>query len=295
MGGFRLNGPAGVTESLTMVDDGTLNRQETSRPGTVAASVPWDYNAFQTWALSESIIGADAIDAKAWWGDYKDESKLSGDFLRMYLKHKIDPATIAAAGDEIGASELWEVLGEDTETGIEEALKKTGRIPTATELSGIARAHLQHVYKTQGIAFRGPLNPVIGGIEGIDVIEPTTTNVQGGPGPGKKKISYTLNVQIKDKYKFLGNRRSGGAKGTIADQSDYDNQRQRWAQFLLKGEYGTVFVEYHKAFYFGSKQTRTGYAFASLMYAIEAAGMTPGPLEWSVTIPLKGEVEVDVK
>ena len=86
-----------------------------------------------------------------------------------------------------------------------------GRQPSADELTRVARGFLQNRYLHEGIAFRGALNPIIGGIKGIDVRDGTQISVQNLGGEGKiARVTYTLQVQLKDKYQFVGNIRSGG-------------------------------------------------------------------------------------
>ncbi len=286
MSRFRFCGPECGSTGRTRIDQGTLILQEAvpQAPQRIGA-VPLEYDAFRTWALGEAWTGSAAMDGLARLGNYKSISRLSGAYLRMYLRHTVDDATVQAAGNEIAQSPEFAQLQLDVQAAIQARCDALKRVPTGPEIASIARDFLKDRYHKQGIAFRGPLNPVIGGIEGVDVVDPVTI-MPAATGA----VQYTIVVKFEDKYKFLGNRRSGGTKGSIADQPAYDTQRRHWADQLNRGEYGRVFLEYHKAFYFGDRSVREGSAFASLMYAIESAGMTPGPLPWSVNVPMQGLV-----
>lgn len=300
--GFRFAGPECASTNRVQIDSGTLQCHQNRPPGpdpkpiqqdaVAKKAAPMDRAVFKLWALGEAWTGSFAMDSLAFLGGYKTISKASGAFLRMYLRHAVNEDAVVIAGEEIAASAEYQALQSDVQEVLQtNASNVLKRLPTAIEIVSITKEYLKKRYREEGIAFRGALNPIIGGIGGIDVVGLATVLQQSG-AKSTTMVKYKFNVKFEDKYKFVGNQRSGGKAGTIADQPEYDKQRKRWATLLDQGKYGTVVVEYHEQFYLGEKSLREGTAFASLMYALESAGITPGPLPWSVTIPMAGQVGV---
>jgi hypothetical protein len=222
------------------------------------------------------------MQAKAYLTD--DHSVLGGKFLRMYLDGELDADVVEDAGEEIAASSTFLELQKGTNERIQSRIDKTlRRLPTEKELADIARQYLQKIKKKKGIAFRGPLNPVVGGLREIDV-GPAARFVKRVDAPSGSMVEYEFDVLLSDTYDF-GNKRTG----------EYDAYRKRLAKLLQENN----FWEFDKSYWgevlpvdsWHKTKIRSNAAlFASYMYALEMRGWTPGPLPWSVTTVMRGVI-----
>jgi hypothetical protein len=269
----------GTQKNRPTIDRGTSNLQRTTppvsagherTPGSSAAAVSWDRAAFRYWALSEAWTVSYAMT-----GLSSLIGNLAGDFLRMYLRHEVDQKAVLAAGSEIGKSRQWHELESNVGERLRFALgKNLVSVPSANQIASMARNYLLTRKTETGIEFRGELNAIIGGVKEIDVTGAAMLSTS--PPSLRDGVIYRIDVRLWDTYQFTGNRRSG----------EYDALRKQWAALLAQGEYGRVYLDYHSTMIVRPKDVNLQQVFASLMYAIEDAGMTPGPLEWSVVVPM---------
>ena len=245
---------------------------------------------FKKEALRHAYEVSYAMQPRAWFkniaakvGHGTRESALGGKFLRMYLDHKLDPDVVKDAGQEIGESAEFKALAKHVQDYVQQKANAHKRLPSATEVEDEARRYLQDLKKKKGIAFRGALNPVIGGVGGVDVVRGQAKLTPSGQG-----LDYEIQVKFSDTYDF-DNKRSG----------IYDQFRKHLAALVQKGQFDQFWSEYHAAAgaamhspFSKSKYASIGAAgiFASFMYAIEKNGLTPGGLPWDVTIPMSGSV-----
>lgn len=219
------------------------------------------------------------------------DSYLGGKFLRMYLEHKTDPGTIRAAGEEIKRSDKFATLTKDLQT----VLQKTLTVAKAsdTDIRQIATAFLNHERQKKatkndkgdivkgGIVFGGGLNVIVGGITGLEVSSVQTKTLKEKEAI---KIYYTVLVKISDAYEFDNDR---------SQYPDVDAYRHKLA-FLLKSKQFSAFEDAYQNEVLPWRSHKTAISkvnvFASYMYALEQANYTPGPLPWSVLLPVKGTV-----
>src|SRR5262249_4568516 len=175
MAGQRSPGVLGQVRKLFEdIDRGTLNLQRTPPPGPVGhhRGVVNDSDSIERHKqlyLEEARGVSYAMQAKAVLHIGSQQSILGGKFLRMYLDGKLDPDVAEAAGSEIAVSKEYIRLSSDTTAHVQSSVHVLGRPLTEHEVAMAARQYLQRRKKSSGIAFRGPLNPVIGGITGIEI------------------------------------------------------------------------------------------------------------------------------
>jgi RHS repeat-associated protein len=207
------------------------------------------------------------------------QSVLGGAFLRMYLDHKVDPAIVKAAGEEIKQEPEFKKLERQIEGKAGALGNKLLGAKADDLLEATVNKHLQSRLKNGGIAFKYETNPIIGGVSGAEVKSVRASQVKTAQGI---RIDYEIDVTFKDTYDFE-NKRTGV----------YDRYRKELAGYLSKGEYDK-FWDVFESEAAGKGKTGLKYpeVFASFMYAIEKKGWTPGPLAWDVTITMKGSVLV---
>ena len=228
-----------------------------------------------------ALVGSFWIDTYCKLTGYKAGSPLSGAMLRMYLARKIDPEVIKKAGQEIAASQTFKDLAGVIQDALQEyvaiLLKDKRPWPTDEALRKFAEDYLVDLRQRNGIAFRGPLNAVIGGITGIRAPSIQVTKRVLSP---KRSTEYRLAVTFTDTYDFE-NDRSGNPK--------YDLFRKGLAGLLIGGKRWDFAVSYNGALTAGYPVARN-MIFASYMYAVERAGITGPGIEWSTTIPAAGKI-----
>lgn len=285
MGNKRLPGPVcTVLNDWLEIDAGAACRGTATPPGPVGTTPAAKMSEKEAKAdfLSHARQVSYAMQAKSMLPG--GHSWLGGSFLRMYLDHEVDEDTVAKAGEEIAASDTFLKLSKDTNDHLQHAATKHGRMLTEQEIATVARNYLQARNKKRGIAFRGALNPVIGGITAIDV-DPKIKLTNLPATEEKISADYELGVTLSDTYDF-DNRRTG----------EYDHYRKRLARLLTENK----FQEFNKAYRTEMQpvdswhKTKLDNAalFASFMYAVEKKGWTSGPLAWKTTVAMKGHLQV---
>lgn len=208
------------------------------------------------------------------------QSYLGGAFLRMYLDGTVDPEIVEEAGVEIGESPRFARLTTAVTKRVQRKVdRRPHHKPTEKEVAERAKKYLTWLRSKRGIAFKRTLNPVIGGVSGVDVTR--AVFVKEEETPRGMRVEYEIHVVFRDTYDFENER-----------HGVYDRYRKELAAHLQKDE----FWEFDKK-YFGAVAGIDAYEqpkldnaalFASFMYALEQRGWTPGPLAWEVTVPMKG-------
>jgi hypothetical protein len=235
--------------------------------------------------LRHAKLASYAMQCESVIGGKGKPSFLGGKFLRMYLEHTPDPDAFKAAGEEIQATATWKNLEKQTNDRIQRDVDRLHGFPSEKEVANSARRFLKKRLKKVGIAFRGSLNSVIGGVRDIEVGEKVELAVEPSHGE-TKRVDYILAVTLFDTYDFA-NKREG----------EYAVYRNRLADLLKKNQ----FCEFEKAYWGemcpGPSGPRTqldskAVLFASFMYALERRGWTRGPLPWHVTISMYGTFTV---
>jgi len=285
MGNSKYPGPVcKVLKDLLEIDPGTNCRSTSPTPGPVTGG--------------HGVAGMAVADAKARYlsharyvsyamqgksllpGDHS--SWLGGAFLRMYLDHKLDDDTVKKAGEEIGASKTFEQLQKDTNDHLQLAVDRHGHMLNRKEIADEARRYLKARKDRGGIAFRGALNPVIGGVGGVDVDAEATTSSESQL-VASVVLDYEIDVIFSDIYDFK-NRRTG----------EYDRYRKHLADLLRRNEFRKFEEAYRTEVQPVGSWHKThldnAALFASFMYALENRGWTPGGLPWRVTIRMRGKL-----
>jgi hypothetical protein len=310
---------AGSLTDVDEIDSGTLNRQPTPPPGPILASLPewgvknwnaivrqtsqWaasmDEAAFGAWAREEAWTGARWMRGYAFLQNLRQGrtviNPLGADMLEMYLRGQVDPEIIQKVGQEIFASDTFGRLSQVAHDQVEAAAKKSGRPLTPAELTTLVNQAIdpkRYVDPATSKPIhwdnrdRG-LNEVIGHVERMDV-----QSVR--PEGGRDKVYVTLSTT----YKFNNVQPQscppelqGEERQNCLDLIKYDQFRHRLYSLILQKKYGEFFYEYHKALYTGNPIPRSR-VFASLLFAMELAKMTPGGLYWEVTIPLRADFPI---
>jgi hypothetical protein len=241
-----------------------------------------------SWAMTGKSSGeAAARSARGTWawvtGDetYKParvQSTLGGAYLRMYLAGKVDPDTVAAAGEEMLASPEFAKLRAQVHAHLATLKPAADSAAAEAQIQKAAQAYLDRRLKYGGLAFRYELNAVIGGVGDVDVTK-VDALVHSGEG-GKRQVWYALHLTFRDAYDF-DNARSGV----------YDVYRKKLAKLLIDGHYQDFWEAYgRETIGLGTTGLDSAAIFASFMYAVEKKGWTPGALAWDVTLPMTGTI-----
>ncbi len=296
-------GPLGTAANSPIIDKGTLARTQHRPPGAQsrAPSLPaWQIALKRTEYLTYARAVSYGMQAKSegegGFAKVKEElrklgvgghdakptrvqSVLGGAFLRMYLDGKVDPATVAQAGEEIGQSAEFKRLSVELNQHMQATIDRLHvRTIDPAKLAKMADKHLKSVKAKSGIAFRVTLNAVIGGVTDVAV----KSAVYLGDVSGSKEAGgrYRVDITFYDVYDFE-NKRSG----------EYDRYRKELARCLLADEFEQFEKLYsqeaHHPFDDKMRKTKLDNAavFASYMYALEKKRWTPGGLSWNVTVP----------
>ena len=212
--------------------------------------------------------------------DYPVESPLSGAFLRMYLEHKVDSSVMSQVSEELQQEPAFKEL----QSNIQSRISKMGMIVTKEGGDKLVMkrtsVYLNYKKSKDGIKFRYEMNPIIGGVSGVEVVGANITQTDLGD---KIRVGYQVDVKFRDTYDF-SNERSGV----------YEKFRKELSGYLDKGDYQKFWAAYGKEEKPWSRKLKLTNAqvFASFMYAIEKQKWTPGPLAWDVTVPFKGSFDI---
>lgn len=241
-------------------------------------AAPSGKDAFRTWAIAEAWTGAYLMEGHSFFSMFtkSPKSSLGGDMLRMYLRGQVDHSVVSKIAAEVAASDSFSGLTDLVAGSLRlKANRDFKSLPSAKQIETESRRFLKEWKKNHGIAFRGKLNPVVGGVTQVDVVGPARI-ISTSTTDKTSTIDFQINVSFQDRYDF-NNTRTGA----------YETYRQHLYSLLLKGEYLTFAADYHSEFYLGSLGKLR--VFASFMYAIERFGLTPGALTWSTVVPMRAK------
>jgi hypothetical protein len=208
-----------------------------------------------------------------------EESILGGRFLRMYLDQSIDRELIEEAGIAIQESADFAKLRNELCVQLQRAADRTKSPLDSAAVRAIADKHVKSMI-AKGIKWQsGGLNPVIGGVGGLEVPTAELVSRQHVPGVHQAVVVYQLTLVVKDTYDFENSR--GG---------EYDRLRKELAQLLANNrfvDFEARLADYgfdpNSAFIRTYRYTSL---FASFMYALEKRGWTGPGVPWQVRLPM---------
>lgn len=208
----------------------------------------------------------------------EDESILGGRFLRMYLDQSIDRELIEEAGVAIQESPDFAKLRDELNVELQRAANRAKIALDDAAVQAVANRYVKASI-AKGIKWQSAgLNPVIGGVGGLEVLSADLVATESLPGK-RRTLVYRLTLAVRDTYDFENNRKG-----------EYDRLRKELAQLLASNRF--VEFEARMADYgFDPSSSfirdyRYTSLFACFMYALEKRGWTGPGIPWEVKLPM---------